>query len=256
VLDLPTLCAEVSTDGTAEVRDRHGVVEVSHLAPALLYWQEAAATAYRLLELRGVRVLNGVAASEVADDKGRTAVALVAAGVSQVASTVVPQDRERCARAAERTGYPVVLKRTHGAQGRWVRAARDHAELDAVLDLFATEGRGAVVVQPLVAGAAGASLRLVVVDDRVVACTRRQAPDGELQSNVSAGGSQQLHVPTPAEAELAVAATRAVGLRFAGVDLLEGPLVLEVNAAPDFTSMRTHVPVDVAREVLLALLRD
>lgn len=257
-IDLPTLQCLVDQDGRASVRDAEGAVEVTHLAPALLYWQEAAATAYAMLQVLGAGCLNSVEASEIADDKSRTAVALAARGVRQVATIVVPQDPVLCRAEAERVGYPMVVKRTHGAQGRWVRSAADPGQLDEVLAVFAAEGRGALVVQPLVAGAQGQSLRLIVVAGRVVACTRRRAAEGELQSNIAAGGTQESHTPTSAEADLAAAAAEALGLQFAGVDLIDGgsgPMVLEVNAAPDFTSMKEHVPLDIAEEVLAVLLQ-
>lgn len=256
-IDLPTLQAHVPVSGPAVVADAHGPLGVTHLAPALLFWQEAAAGCYRLLERQEVRVLNPVTASELADDKAVTAVHLTAAGVPQVETRVLPQEPRLCLAAAEQVGWPVVVKRTHGAQGRWVRAASGPAELAQVLTAFAAEGRGALLLQPLVVEAAGRSLRLVVVRDGVVACTERTAAIGALQSNIGAGGSQQRAEPTDVEVRLAVTATAALGLGCSGVDLLRttaGPLVLEVNAAPDFTSMRTHVPVDVARLVVEALL--
>ena len=256
-VDLVTLQTSVSADGEVEVRDAAGPVQVSHLAPVLLYWQDAAAVACSALEQRGVRVLNTVAASELADDKARTSVRLSAGRLPQVRTSVLPQDLAACLSAAEREGYPVVLKRAHGAQGRWVRGAAGPAELERAYGELVAEGRGSLLLQPLVHEVAGRSLRLVVVRGRVVACTERSAPAGELQSNVSSGGSQRLRVPTPQEERLAVQATQALGLGFSGVDLLTpstGPLVLEVNAAPDFTSMLEHVPVDLAQAVLRGLL--
>jgi ribosomal protein S6--L-glutamate ligase len=56
-----------------------------------------------------------------------------------------------------------------------------------------------------------------------------------------------------AECDLALAATHAVGLGHAGVDLLRssaGPVVLEVNSCPDFTSMAPYVEDDLAAIVV------
>lgn len=258
VLDLPSLRVEVPGNGAARVFDRDGPVEVHHLAPALLYWYEAAADAYLALEVAGVATLNPVAASELADDKARTALRLAAAGVAQVRTWVVAQDAAACAEVAAEVGYPVVLKRTHGAQGRWVRVLHDAAALAPALEELAREGRGALVVQPFVEEAAGRSLRVICTAGEAVAATERLAPPGDVRSNISGGGSQ-LAVPLAAEEErLAVAATAALGLGHAGVDLLRtaaGPAVLEVNACPDFTSMLAHVGVDIAAAVVQASSR-
>ncbi len=256
-IDLPTLRMAVPGEGAARCEDAHGEVAVSALAPALLYWQEAAADVYLALERAGARALNPIAACELADDKARTAVSLAAAGVPRVATRVVPAEAELCGRVAASVGYPVIVKRTHGAQGRWVRLVGDDAELAAALEEFAEEGRGAVLVQPFVAEARGRSLRVICTAGRVLAATERRAPDGDLRSNISSGGTQEAVRLAEAEARMALAATRALGLGHAGVDLLrtrDGARVLEVNAFPDFTSMAPFVDVDIAAEVVRACL--
>lgn len=258
VVDLATLVVETAAGGTV-VADAGGVVQVSHLAPALLYWQDAAAVALEAGEDAGWRCLNAVAATRTADDKGATAVALARAGLPQLRTVVAPQDLAICRTVAADLGYPVVVKRVHGAQGRWVRLAASDGELDHVLEEFRAEGRGAVVVQELCTEAAGTSLRVICTGGRVVAATERNAAPGELRSNVSAGGSQRSVALRPEEAWLAVRATAATGLGHAGVDLLRtrgGPVVLEVNACPDFTSMTPYldVDVDVAAVVVAELL--
>ena len=62
----------------------------------------------------------------------------------------------------------------------------------------------------------------------------------EWRTNVALGATPSAAVPPPDASELAVAATRALGIDFAGVDLLpleEGWIVLEVNGAVDLRPM-------------------
>jgi ribosomal protein S6--L-glutamate ligase len=254
-VDLATLTARVG-DGLA-VEDDDGPVHVTHLAPPLLYWQDAAAVALEAGEALGWRALNSVAATLLADDKAATAVALSRAQVAQLPTVVVPQDPVRCREAADHLGWPVVVKRAHGAQGRWVRRADDPTALGDVLNELGAEGAGALVLQELCAEAAGTSLRVICTGGRVLASTERTGPPGDLRSNIAGGGRQRAVHLTGQEAGLALAATTALRLGHAGVDLLRthrGPVVLEVNACPDFTSMRQHVDVDLASAVLDALL--
>jgi ribosomal protein S6--L-glutamate ligase len=258
-IDLPTLRMALPGDGTVRCADAEGEVTVSALAPALLYWQAAAADAYLALEGAGVRSLNPLAACEVADDKARTAACLAAAGVPQVATWVAPNDADVCGPLARAVGYPLLVKRTHGAQGRWVRLVEDDAQLAAALGEFAEEGRGAVVLQRFVAEVRGRSLRVICTAGRVLAATQRRAADGDLRSNIGSGGSQRAVHLAEGEADMALAATGALGLGHAAVDLLrtaDGSKVLEVNAFPDFTSMRPHVDVDIAAAVVRACLAD
>jgi ribosomal protein S6--L-glutamate ligase len=87
----------------------------------------------------------------------------------------------------------------------------------------------------------------------VRAATLRHAAGGEWRSNIGAGGSQAPTALTEAERDLAVAAANAIGLGHAGIDLLRsaaGPVVLEVNSCPDFTSMTPYVDDDLAAVVI------
>lgn len=257
-IDLPTLRARLDVPAAPEVADASGPVVVTHLAPCLLYWQPAAAVALGALEQAGVRAANPVPAAATADDKAAAAVVLARAGVAQVPTWVVPQDAALVRAQAEQVGLPVVLKRTHGAQGRWVRVAYDPAQLADACAELAAEGPGPLVLQPLVAEARGRSVRAIVAGGPVVAATERRATGDEWRSNIARGGTQRRVELTDREEVLAREAARALGLGLAGVDLLRtasGPVVLEVNACPDFTSMRDHVEADIAAAVVDATLR-
>ena len=201
----------------------------SGLAPYLLFGFPAAVHALRVLA-RAARVQNPVAGVLLADDKAATAQRLAQAGVAQLRTEICAADPGRLSAAAERIGYPVVVKRTHGAQGRWVRRAADPAALAAALAELAAEGPGALVVQPEVTESAGRSVRAVITGGRLLAVTERTAAAREWRSNIAGGAAQHRVELTGDERELVLSAARAVGLGHAGVDLLRtrhGPRVLE-----------------------------
>ena len=86
----------------------------------------------------------------------------------------------------------------------------------------------------------GIDLRVIVAGGRVVGAASRTAQPDEWRTNVALGGTPSAAVPPPDASELAVAATRALGIDFAGVDLLplgDGWIVLEVNGAVDLRPM-------------------
>jgi ribosomal protein S6--L-glutamate ligase len=239
------------------VYDRHGPVDVTHLAPSLLYWQPQAVHALSCMARDGVGMLNPIEGVLTADDKAATAVHLAEARIPQLTTVVCAQDVEAIREGARAVGFPVVVKRTHGAQGRWVRCAADECGLlEAVPDL-AVEGPGAFVVQPLVIEAMGQSVRVIVTAGLVRAATLRRGGPGEWRSNVARGGSQDRTDLDEDEERISVGAAAALGLGHAGIDLLrtaEGPVVLEVNACPDFTSMAPHTDADLADVVVAATL--
>ncbi|MGA1203890.1 MAG: 30S ribosomal protein S6--L-glutamate ligase, partial [Planctomycetota bacterium] len=74
--------------------------------------------------------------------------------------------------------------------------------------------------------------------------------------NLHRGGAAEPIVPSAEEREVALAATRAVGLRFAGVDLLagpEGPVVVEVNGSPGLEGIEGATGLDLAGEAIVLL---
>jgi len=253
-IDLPSVRVEFAGDGAAVAYDRDGPIEVDALTPFLLYGFPAAVHGFRVLT-RTARGQNPVDAVLVADDKATTAELLAHAGVRQVPTQVVPADPDELRAAADRFGYPVVVKRTHGAQGRWVRRAGDPDALAQAFAELAAEGPGAMVVQPEIVECAGRTVRAVTTGGRLLVSAERVANADEWRSNINRGASQHPIELTGSEHDLVIASIRALGLGHAGVDLLrtaDGSRVLEVNATPDFTSIQPHVRTDLATEVLLA----
>ncbi|HLT09523.1 MAG TPA: RimK family alpha-L-glutamate ligase [Micromonosporaceae bacterium] len=259
LIDLPTVRTEVSAAGTIAVFDQSGpITGITGLTPFLLYGFPAAVHGYRILT-QTARSQNTVDGVLRADDKATTALLLASAGVPQVPTEVVPQSLDEVTAAAKRIGYPVVVKRTHGAQGRWVRRATDPETLATALAELAVEGPGAIVVQPEVVESRGRSIRALVTGGRLLVATERVAPPSEWKSNVSRGARQRRTDLTEAERSLVHRAAEALELRHAGVDLLRtnaGPVVLEVNACPAFTSMQPYCEVDIAAEVLRIAASD
>jgi ribosomal protein S6--L-glutamate ligase len=251
IIDLKSVSTTIHAE--LAVYDKDGLVSVGFISPTLFYWQEQATVALDVLMMQGCRMLNSVAASLTADDKAATAVALTKAGIAQVATTAVASDFGQVKTAAESYGYPIIIKRTHGGQGRWVRLAHDSKELERATAELQEEGPGMILVQPVGAERLGESVRVIVTAGVVRAATVRHAVGPEWRSNISAGGTQTPAKLSTAERDLAVAATDAVGLGHAGVDLLRssaGPVVLEVNSCPDFTSMTPYVKGDLAAIVI------
>jgi ribosomal protein S6--L-glutamate ligase len=255
-LDLPSLRTGIAPLGALTVADEAGQVAAASLAPFLLFGFPAAVIALRVLA-RTARAQNPVDSVLLADDKAAAAARLAQAGVAQVRTEICPFELARVAAVAAEIGYPVVVKRAHGAQGRWVRRAADPAALATALAELAAEGPGALIVQPEVVECAGLSVRAVLTGSELIAVTERRAAPPEWRSNIAGGAAQRRTELTGEEQDLVHGAAAALGLGHAGVDLLRtaaGPRVLEVNACPDFTSMQPHYQADLAEAVLRASL--
>ena len=253
-VDLSSLRLGIGPRGEEAVTDSAGSVAAGSLAPYLLWGFPAAVHALRALAHAG-HAQNPVDGVLLADDKAAAAHRLAQAGVPQVRTEICPFDAGLVTTVAAEIGYPVVVKRAHGAQGRWVRRAESHEALATALAELAAEGPGALIVQPEVVECAGTSIRAVVTGGRLLAVTERQATAPEWRSNIAGGAVQRRAELSGEEAELVRGAILALGLGHAGVDILrtrQGPRVLEVNACPDFTSMQPHYEADLGEAVLRA----
>ncbi|HSM34124.1 MAG TPA: TrkA C-terminal domain-containing protein, partial [Anaerolineae bacterium] len=96
-------------------------------------------------------------------------------------------------------------------------------------------------------------IRALVVGDRVVAAMRRLAQGDEFRSNLHRGGTTEPVTLSPAHERTAVRAAQIMGLRMAGVDMLEGkdgPLVMEVNSSPGLEGIETATGLDVAGAII------
>jgi ribosomal protein S6--L-glutamate ligase len=82
---------------------------------------------------------------------------------------------------------------------------------------------------------------------------RRSAVGDEFRSNVHRGGSTEAVPIDPAFEEAAVRSAQIMGLKVAGVDMLEGedgPLVMEVNSSPGLEGIETATRLDVAGAII------
>ena len=73
--------------------------------------------------------------------------------------------------------------------------------------------------------------------------------DNDFRSNISNGGRGSLYQPSKEFVNLAIKATKALGLDFAGVDVMfgtDGPILCEVNSNPQFASTLAATGVNLA----------
>ena len=110
-----------------------------------------------------------------------------------------------------------------------------------------------MLIQRFVAESRGRDIRALVVGDRVVAAMRRVASGDEFRSNVHRGGTVEPVDLSPEYEQAAVRSAQIMGLRVAGVDMLEGdegPLVMEVNSSPGLEGIETATKLDVAGAII------
>jgi RimK family alpha-L-glutamate ligase len=236
------------------VVDATGPVTVTHIAPGTTYGEPDGALAVEELERSGVVLLNPSPATAAADDKIMTARYLEEHGVPQPDWIVVPP---AALDVALSVGLPVVLKRPMGALGTWNRLVETREGLRAAAHELFEEGVCDLLAQRAITESFGTSIRVVVLGDQVLAATQLRAQPGEWRSNGALGAVGSDVKLDPQAASAAIAAPAALGLRYAGVDLIptnSGFVVLEVNAASPFDGAERRTGLNIARMLLDSLL--
>ena len=149
-------------------------------------------------------------------------------------------------------GAPVIIKLLEGTQGIGVLLAETVKSAEAIIELLQSQKQN-ILIQKFVAESKGRDIRACVVGDQVVGAMRRVAQGQEFRSNVHRGG---LTEPVDLDAtyrETAVRAAQILGLRVAGVDLLEGksgPQVIEVNSSPGLEGIERCTQLDIAGAIV------
>jgi len=170
-----------------------------------------------------------------------------------IPETVFVRDKKDVLPAIERLGgAPVIIKLLEGTQGIGVLLAESVKSAEAIIELLQSQKQN-VLMQKFVAESKGRDIRAFVVGDRVVAAMRRVAQGQEFRSNVHRGGLTEVVTLDDAYTETAVRAAQIMGLRVAGVDMLEGndgPLIMEVNSSPGLEGIETCTQLDIAGAVV------
>ncbi len=219
------------------------------IGASITYFGTAVVRQFEQMDVYTPNTANGIANSR---DKLRATQILSRHGIDMPATFFV-RNRADVSQAIESVGgAPVVIKLLEGTQGIGVILAPEVKVAEAIIETLQSTSQN-VLIQSFVKESKGRDVRALVVGDRVVAAMRRSAQGDEFRSNVHRGGSVEPVDLDPAYEETAVRAAQIMGLRVAGVDMLEGndgPLVMEVNSSPGLQGIETATRLDVAGAII------
>jgi ribosomal protein S6--L-glutamate ligase len=219
------------------------------IGASITFYGIAVVRQFEQMDVYTPNTANGIANSR---DKLR-AIQILSRHDIRIPATTFVRDRADVLAAVERVGgAPVVIKLLEGTQGIGVILAPDIKVAEAVIETLQSTKQN-VLIQRFIAESKGADIRALVVGDRVVAAMRRRAQPGEFRSNLHRGGSSEIVELDKEFERVAVQSAQIMGLRVAGVDMLEsefGPMVLEVNSSPGLEGIETATGLDVAGAIV------
>ncbi|MFV0416250.1 MAG: 30S ribosomal protein S6--L-glutamate ligase [Chthoniobacterales bacterium] len=206
----------------------------------------------RQFEQIGTFTLNPSHAISVSRDKLRSLQVLSRHKLGMPATAFV-HDRKGILDAIENVGgAPVIIKMLEGTQGIGVILADTTKIAEAIVEALQSSKQN-VIIQKFVAESKGKDVRAFVVGDRVVAAIRRSAAGTEFRSNIHRGGTAEVIQLEPEYEATAVKAAQILGLRVAGVDMLEGhdgPQIMEVNSSPGLEGIEGATKLDIAGQII------
>lgn len=204
-------------------------------------------------EQMGVRVINGLDAIIRARNKFFMLQAMARCGLP-VPDTLYATSSEGCRKAREHFAPDrAILKPISGRQGNGVHCLAPEDPIPSDVDTQLLIERG-VLVQAFIPPQNRIDFRVLVVGNKVAGAMALKPRSGDFRTNVHIGG-QITPMETPSEvSELALRATRAMGMEIAGVDLMltaQGrPMVIEVNSTPGFKGLEAATGKDIAATII------
>ena len=219
------------------------------IGASITYYGTAVVRQFQEMDVFCANTAHGIINSR---DKLRSLQILSRHGIG-IPETTFVRDKKDVLPAIERVGgAPVIIKLIEGTQGIGVLLAETTKAAESIIELLQSQ-RQNVLIQKFVAESRGRDVRALVVGEHVVAAMRRVAQGQEFRSNVHRGGVAE---PIDLDAEFEQAAVKAaqiLGLRVAGVDMLEsttGPQIMEVNSSPGLEGIEQATHLDVAGAII------
>lgn len=205
-----------------------------------------------------IPVFNRAKAIEISDDKIKTYEHLIDAKIPTPKTIVAPKtfgselqaNHSFVQNLVEQLTFPFIIKEAFGSFGEQVYLVHNEEQLHTYLQK--TKGKP-FVFQQYIASSYGVDLRLQVVGNEVVAAMKRRSKS-DFRANVTAGGTMEPYEPNEYEKKLALAATKAIGADFAGVDLLFGTgekrYVCEVNSNAHLQNLLDCTGINAAPSII------
>jgi len=201
------------------------------------------------LESSGTFVVNPTCAYQKAKDKYSMIYTLAKAGLP-IPRTYVTEMAHWAYRASQSLKQ-VVYKPLIGSLGF---GSMKFSDLDLAFNAYKTLERwGQPIYLQEYLEKPGRDIRAFVIGESVLASMYRVAPSGEWKTNVAQGAQTQPIQLSEEFQEVALRATKALDLVYAGVDILEtehGPILLEVNRSPSWQGLQKTTGINVAEHLV------
>lgn len=245
----------INVDDTA-IMTRRGVVRSTFTRDVV----------YRL-EDAGFFVVNTVDSILACENKYVTSKILQDAGIP-VPKMAIIENEEMIDPGVKEVGgkFPVILKLLSGSQGIGVSIIESLASLKSVLQtLWKMDPRLEVLIQEKIESDYDLRIHILTkkfnspkpeeTDSVLIGSMQRNKVKKDFRTNYSLGGTVQKAKISPEQEQIAIAAAKAIGCNWCGVDIIVDKktgknYVLEVNASPGTQGLKKATGIDVVSDIV------
>lgn len=229
----------------------------------VLFWDKDVYLASRL-ENFGIPVFNSAESIKNTDNKILTSLCLAESGIPIPKTIVSPKTFEKTGynnmtfldSAADIIGFPMVIKEAFGSFGKQVYLANNISEAQKIIKSL---GYKDFLMQEFIEESRGRDIRINVVGNKIITAMERYNPN-DFRSNIASGGTAENIIPTDYQKELAIKSCIALGLDFAGVDILfsdeNEALVCEVNSNPHFKGAFDLTGINLGDNIIEYIIKN
>ncbi|MFA5132103.1 MAG: RimK family alpha-L-glutamate ligase [Candidatus Paceibacterota bacterium] len=209
------------------------------------------------LENLGVKVFNTSRAIEICDDKTLMHIVLAKNNIRTPRTILCPKAFRTFTESelgflkdvASQLSLPLVIKEAFGSAGNEVYLIHTKEELiRKTIDLSPSP----ILFQEYIQESKGKDIRVYIVGGEFVGAVMRSNTN-DWRANAPSGCTMTSYTPSEEEILLAQKACKAIGLDFAGVDILfgkDGPIVCEVNSNAHMQRFYEFTGIDVVRKIV------
>lgn len=250
-------------DGTrAVIRDNNLYIRLPH-ADFVIYLDKDIYLA-RQLEKAGYRLFNKADFIKMCDDKMLTNIACANLGIRMPKTVSAPlfyserlkkENLSFLEQLMHELGMPMVVKEVYGSLGTGVHLVKTKEEL---IKLYRQICRKPIQFQEFISSSYGKSMRVLVIDKKVVGGFIRQNV-GDFRSNFGSTATSKKAENCEKYFEFAQKIAEKFDIEYAGIDLLFGygdePILCEINSNAFFEEFERITEINVAKLIAEMIIK-
>ena len=251
-------------DGTlAEIKNGNIVINLPK-ADFVLYMDKDIYLA-RMLEKAHYRLFNNADFIKLCDDKVLTYIRCANEGIKMIdtiAGPLVYVDELNddhylfLDKVIAELGLPLVVKKVYGSLGEGVYIAKNKENL---INLYRENYRNPLLFQKYIDTSKGKSVRVLVIDHKIVGAFERYNPD-DFRSNFGDRATSRKIENNEKLMDFAAKIVQKLDISYAGIDLLYGedgePVLCEINSNAFFEEFEKVTGIDVAKLYVDMIIKE